>query len=86
MAQDVDKRMCPEVSNTERIFKTFKLGAELHQTTKSKGLITLCVVSLAFLICPHVFPRKEKCKKNEKKLPNARIFSILHYALGKNPS
>ena len=62
-----------------------------------KGLITQCVVSLAFfiflafLIFPRVLcwyqKRKEKRKKNARKLANARKtqehFSILHYALGK---
>ena len=68
-----------------------------------KGLITLCVVSLEFLIFPRVFfsckffleffiPTfwYQKCKKNTRKLADVRkkrdLFSILHYALGKNAS
>ena len=47
-----------------------------------KGLITLCVVSLAFLI--FFFLRIQNASENQSE--NTRTFSILHHALGKNAS
>ena len=58
-----------------------------------KGLITLCIVPLAFWIFHAFFSREktqEKCKKNTRKIKNAsptrEKVSILHYALCKNVS
>ena len=74
--------ICPSVSmvttskatGLEKTCNQYRLGI--------KGLITLCVVSLAFLI----FFSRKKHKENASKLPNPRKmrehFSILHYALG----
>ena len=63
----------------------------------SKGLITLCIVSLAFWIflafllafliptcwCPK---RKKNARKIPKASPTRENISILHYSLGKNVS
>ena len=69
--------------------------------TGGKGLITLCVVSLAVLIFLAFFShfssrfeyrvktrgkREETTRKIETASPTRKIFSILHFALGKNGS
>ena len=77
----------------------------IFQVIITKGLITLCIVSVAFLIFLAFFSpfsshfgyqhvgiknASESMRKTRKKInnvsPTRKIFSILHYALGKNGS
>ena len=67
-------------------------------SSKSIGLITLCVVSLEFFIFPRVLPRvldtwenvrknvRKKARKTRENYPTRVNDSILHYAFGENAS